>query len=431
MFGTVSKLRLATRTALLLLLCAAVAWADEGPSGQDVGAARRLTEEGAKALSQGRHERASERFTEALARVPGSENANRNLALALARRAVEALRSEDGGLALDLLDRALELHPGRVRYRVDRGHALLFLGRDGEASRLAQELTEQAPALLDAWLLRADVNERRGELAEAVEALDHALRIAPPRYRRDLEQRHVELSKRAKTEGTFLTHATGNFVAKYGPDADPGTVRLALTILEDAYSRVTADLGVAPKTPARVVLYEGGEFQEVTGAHGWVGALYVGGTLRVPIKNLERHRDVAERILSHEFTHHVLRQSAPGLPTWWHEGVAQHEEIKTASKERQFEHLTREMKRLRDADSLLTLERLQRVHVASVSDVSFVTLYYAQARSFVDWLVEVYGTGALPSFLVALGTSRDTSAACREAFGKTEAELWTAWKQSL
>ncbi len=60
-----------TRTALLLLLGAAVAWADEGPSGQDVGAARRLTEEGAKALSQGRHERASERFTEALARIPG------------------------------------------------------------------------------------------------------------------------------------------------------------------------------------------------------------------------------------------------------------------------------------------------------------------------------------------------------------------------
>lgn len=416
---------------IALLLVTSVAWGDDTPSAADIEAARSLTAEGARALSEGRLERATLRFSQALERAPGSEEARRNLALAHARRGAEALRREDGGAALDHLDRALTLHPTRIRYRVDRGRALLLLGRDGEALRVAQAATEKTPGLLDAWLLLADVDERRGELADAVEALERAIALAPPRRRGELEQRHVELAKRARTEAAFLTHATGNFVARYGPDADPETVRLALTILEDAYSRVTADLGTAPKTPARVVLYEGGEFQDVTGAHGWVGALYIAGTLRVPIRNLERHREVAERILSHEFTHHVLRQTAPGLPTWWHEGIAQHEELKSTSKERQFEHLTREMRRLRDAKALLTLERMRSTHVASVSDVDFVTLYYAQARSFVDYLVEQYGSGALPSFLVALGTGRDTSAACRQAFGRTEAELWEAWKASL
>ncbi|MDJ0974035.1 MAG: tetratricopeptide repeat protein [Planctomycetota bacterium] len=424
-------MRIALLYALLALVWAGAALAGDTPTDDDVRSARRLTAEGAKALSAGRLERATERFAEALERVPESVEAKQNLALAHARLGAEALRREDGGVAFEHLDRALLLHPDRIRYQVDRGRALLLLGRDGEALRIAQAATTTSPEMLEAWLLLADVDERRGELAEAVEALERAIQVARPRARGELGQRLLELSKRAKTEAAFLTHATGNFVARYGPDADPGTVRLALTILEDAYSRVTANLATAPKTPARVVLYEGGEFQEVTGAHGWVGALYIAGTLRVPIRNLQSHKEVAERILSHEFTHHVLRQTAPGLPTWWHEGIAQHEEIKTASKERQFEHLTREMRRLRDAGSLLTLERMQKTHVANVSDVNFVTLYYAQARSFVDYLVEQYGSGALPSFLVALGTGRDTSAACEAAFGRTEAQLWEAWKASL
>ena len=72
------------------------------------------------------------------------------------------------------------------------------------------------------------------------------------------------------------------------------------------------------------MLYEGAEFQRVTGAHSWVGALYHNGVLRVPTRNLERHRRTAERVLAHEFTHHVLRERVPSLPIWWHEGIAQY-----------------------------------------------------------------------------------------------------------
>ncbi|MDJ0522665.1 MAG: tetratricopeptide repeat protein [Planctomycetota bacterium] len=407
---------------LIALCCAPVAaWADEE--------ARTLTREGAALLTAGMPAEAIVSFEAALERVPKSRAAAKNLALALSRRASQLLARKDGPAALALLDRALDLHPDRLAYKVQRARALLYAGRVGEALRMAQSVTERSPRHGAGWDALADVQERAGDLPAALEALQKLATLRPADAA--LTRRRADLQRRADAEAKFLTHGSGNFVVRYPPDADAGIVRLAITILEDAYAHVTSDLGIAPRTPAQVVLYEGAEFQRVTGAHSWVGALYHNGVLRVPTRNLQRHRSTAERVLAHEFTHHVLRERNPSLPIWWHEGIAQYVENDHASGVRRRAEIGEQLAAQKERSRLLTLDELRRLRITNVKNAGTVQLFYAQALHFTGWLVDRFGSGALPSFLTALGTGTDIDAAAKRAFGADVTELHRAWEASL
>lgn len=417
--------------ALLALLClvgAGRAGAGE-PAEEGLAAARAATAQGGRHLEAGVYDEAIAALEGAYALRPADGAARRNLALALARKAEERLRQRDGEAALTLLDRALELHPGRLRYEMLRGRALWRAGRLGEALRSAQHVVALSPGFAEAWALLADVHERGGNLREAQAALQRVQALTPDRAA--IGRRRADLARRAEAQERFLSHGSGNFQVRYSPDADPETVRLALTLLEDAYARVTADLGLAPRTPARVVLYEGAEFQRLTGAHSWVGALYANGTLRVPTRNLERHRVTAARVLAHEFTHHLLRERAPALPIWWHEGIAQLVEDDEAAGRERRRRLDAQLAGLAERDALLAHEQMERLSISRVADRELVRLFYGQALSFVGWLVDSYGPGALPGFLVALGTGTDLDAAARQAFGADVATLFGRWRNAL
>ena len=425
MHASLRPLLVLTALAVGLLAAGEPAHAEE----QALADAVRLTRAGAQAFEQGAIDDAITAFEAALEHAPDDAAARKNLALALSRRAVGALRARDGVAALESLDRALELHPGRLQYASLRARALLLAGRGGEAQRQAEAVVSRSPSYAEAWTVLANVRERQGDLRDALVALARVEVLRPGDAA--LGRRIGDLDRRAEAESGFATHGTGNFVAKYDPAGDSGQVQLALTILEDAYSQVTSDLGLAPRTPAQVVLYEGAEFQRVTGAHSWVGALYHNGVLRVPIRNLARHRATAQRVLTHEFTHHVLKERTPALPTWWHEGIAQHLEDTQEVGAKRRADITDLLRHQRKNSRLLTLEEMQRVTITRVANAGTVKLYYAQAHHFVGWLADTHGAGALPSFLAALGTSSDLDGAARRGFGGTQAELWKAWLDSI
>jgi tetratricopeptide (TPR) repeat protein len=415
--------------AFLAVALAAVVVRAEEPAGDSLEAARAATARGGRHLEAGELDLAVAALEEAHRLRRDDVAARRNLALALSRKAETLLRRKDGESALALLDRALELHPGRLRYEMLRGQAFRRAGRLGEALRSAQHVVAARPDYADGWVLLADVHERGGNLREAREALEHVKALDPGSAA--VARRIADVTRRAEAQERFLTHGSGNFEVRYSPDADPATVRLALTLLEDAYARVTADLGLAPRTPARVVLYEGAEFQRITGAHSWVGALYANGTLKLPTRNLERHRATAARVLAHEFTHHLLRERTPSLPIWWHEGIAQLVEDDEAAGRERRRRLDERLAPLVEHEALLTVEQMRRLSISRVADRNLVKLFYSQALSFVGWLVDSYGPGALPSFLVALGTDADLDAAARKAFGDDVGTLFARWRDAL
>lgn len=412
-------------TAFFLVVCLPARSVGADGRSEAVDATRRAS----RALEAGRVEQAIALLEAVLHAFPDAEGARKNLALALSRQTSVVLRRRDGAAALALIDRALGMHPGRLLYEKQRAQALFHAGRGGEALRLAQDLVERSPAFGGAWETLADVREREGELREALEALAVLQSLRPADA--SLRRRIAGLQRRADAEQAFLTHSSGHFVVRYDPNANPATVELALTLLEDAYARVTADLGLAPRTSAQVALYDGAEFRRVTGAHSWVGGLYQNGTLRLPIRNLERHRVTAARVLAHEFTHHVLRERVPALPTWWHEGIAQFVEDSGEASAERLRGVKRQMKLQKSSSKLLSLDQVRGLRITKVASTGTVRLYYAQALAFMGWLVERFGTGALPSFLTALGTRTDVDAASKQAFGSSLDALYASWIESL
>lgn len=422
------------RSALLLtLLCAG--WGDPAGVGHAEDAtpavrqARALTAEAARLLEVGRPEEAAEVALEALALLPQGPQARRNAALALAAKGSAELDRQEATPALLSFERALELHPGRLAYRVGRSRALLALGGLAEAERELRQVLELDPWFVDASRLLGDLLERAGRLNEAVEVLSQVLGLGVQDA--ELGRRISLLARRAQAEERYQSQNTGHFEARYDPDLDPGAVTLALTLLEDAHARVTAELGLLPRTPARVILYPDDEFRALTGAHAWVGALYGAGVLRVPMRNLERHRSTAERVLAHEYTHHLLHERTPRLPVWWHEAVAQWMEhgrgAPTAASQAQAE-----LASALSSGGLLTLEELRSTQILRVSDAGLARLFYTQALAFLGWLMEQRGGASrLTAFLLALGAHHDTEAAARSAWGASETELYREWSAAL
>lgn len=409
------------------ILLVSSALADEGTSAQTE-AAREATRRGARALERGALVEALRALESAHTARPDLANTARNLALAHARTGSLALAAGDYETAETAFERALELHPGRILYRGLLARTQLYLGEHGRALREAMALARDAPEHGDVQALLSEIHERLGQLPDALEALEAAARLRP--WDRRLVVRLERLRKDAKAQSEYTTVASGNFVVRYGPDVDANAATLALELLEEAFRRVVSDLGMRPRTVAQVVLYAGASFRSVTGAHGWVGALYHKGTLRVPVRQLEKHRADAARILAHEFTHHLLREQTPRLGLFWHEGIAQYmEDLEGAP--RRVQAVNRALQPLASRGALLSWQAVRQMTVANESNSALASRYYQQALSFVGYLADTHGLGRITSYVLALADLKDADKASQRVFGVSESELFKAWQASL
>ena len=363
-----------------------------------------------------------------LTRWPGSRHARWNAAYVHGRRALRALGERRGADALHAARLALDLHPGRIRYQVLVARALFMEGKSVEAHKLTQDVLEHAPRYAPGLLLTAHIAERRGDFESAIEALMRYLALRPDDAERYAD-RLAMLERRLKTEGGYLSHASGNFDVRYSTDADAETVRLAITLLENAYSQVTADLGMQPKTTARVILYADREFQTVTRAHAWVAGLYRGGTMKLPLRNLTTHRERAARILTHEFVHHVLREQSPRLPSWLHEGIAQYLEQPPARRYERWRQVSQRLRPLKK--HLLTAEELHGVHISSTKSGAAANLLYAQSHAIVGWLIDSRSLTSFADFTRELARRPGLDAAANRVFGGTWPELLKTWREQL
>lgn len=117
---------------------------------------------------------------------------------------------------------------------------------------------------------------------------------------------------------TIGSHFT---VAFEGPQ-DAALADRAIEALDRAYWRIGQILSVFPSAPIPVVLYTTEQFRDVTRSPSWAAGAY-DGTIRVPMRGaLENEREL-DRVLSHEFTHALIRTlAARGVPAWLNEGLA-------------------------------------------------------------------------------------------------------------
>ena len=173
---------------------------------------------------------------------------------------------------------------------------------------------------MQARALLGQVQYRLGDRLLALRTYERLVAMTPDDRdaRATLERWQREAELHDRMQQTVGSHFTVSFE---GP-AESALAAEALEALDRAYWRVGQMLGTYPSEPIAVVLYTGEQFRDITRAPSWAAGAY-DGVIRVPMRGALDQRQELDRVLSHEFTHALIRTLASrGVPAWLNEGLA-------------------------------------------------------------------------------------------------------------
>ena len=213
-----------------------------------------------RALEAGELERAVALFEQCVNGVADEPVFRRNLAEALARRALHRRERENPcPRCLEDLGRAVELAPAR----------------------------EDLARLLERW--RAEAELERGFWREGSQHFDLA-------YDGDRSE---------------ILHGSHRLLEE---------LEAGYTDMAEMFGVLPVERGTGR---VRVVLYRREGFDALTGLGEWAGGAF-DGTVRIPIEDLAREEGAVRTVLRHELAHaFILASGGPGVPGWLNEGLAQ------------------------------------------------------------------------------------------------------------
>jgi hypothetical protein len=263
--------------------------------------------------------------------------------------------------------------------------------------------------LAEALVRLARVEHERGDLDGAVTHLERALDLASGRE--DSQAMHLVLARWRKERelgADDWTEGSDRFQLSFDTDRRDLLHRSheVLEHLELSYGDLERWFQTDPFEDGqviRVVLYEPGDFDRLTGLGDWAAGVF-DGVVRVSVEDLDRGR--WRSVLVHELVHAFLQALAPGAPGWLNEGLAQLLENRPEDVERARERVLR-----RD---LFPLEQLTGT-LASWDDTAAIARAYAQSLVLVADLRQRFGAEALRRMVVGIGQ------------GRTPAESFEAW----
>lgn len=241
-------------------------------------------------------------------------------ALNAARDAWTAVREGRNEAAASAFEDALRDMPREPSLHFGLGLATHLLGQTSRARAALVETLRIAPDHTDASLLLGEILYRAGTIDDAVRVYETALTHAPQEttIATRLQQWRDELA----LQRNFYQSQGQHFTVLFEGPADEPLAARAVELLESAYWRVGAALSTYPDGPLTVVLYTEQQFRDITRSPDWAAASY-DGRIRIPVRGALRHVDELDRVLTHEFTHALVRTIAPaGVPTWLNEGLA-------------------------------------------------------------------------------------------------------------
>jgi hypothetical protein len=243
----------------------------------------------------------------------------------------------------------------------------------------------------------------------------------------------VELGARDKgADGVFSERKSLHFVLLQDVDLDKrtgthGTRRFesdVLEVLEAAHDRVGKLLGLKPRGPIRVVVYDDADFERrFARRFRFRAAGFFDGTIHVSSAAEIDPRLV--RTLHHEYVHAAFSYIAPGwrMPAWVNEGVAEYVENLSVGKR----HLSSGERRV----------LVDRVHDGGVVPLSSLAgpgfaklspeqaaLAYLQSYATIEYLVRQRGGDReLRRFCDRLLGARNLERALDKVYGLDSAEL--------
>jgi len=281
-------------------------------------------------------------------------------------------------------------------------------GERAEAKRIVLEALQAFPQAAGLLRLRGEIAFLEGELAVAVDSYAAAARLDPSEA---TSARLAQLVEEQRVFSHYLTDATSHCDSRYDPEDSALVARMPElhAELEQAWQDVVNRLGVQPRDRLLVLWLSPLRYRGA--APEWSSGLY-DGRVRVLVREGGGADPALRATLRHELTHAVLHTFDGRLPTWLHEGLAQRSEGRDPERARAA---------LRGRPLTVEAAALDGDWTAW-TDGERLTEAYGIALSFVSWLEERHGGGALPNLLAGLQQG-DFASAWSRVFPRSLAEL--------
>jgi tetratricopeptide (TPR) repeat protein len=305
--------------------------------------------------------------------------------------------------------------------------------RDEDAIETLQRIIRNDPGDLKAYILLGELYYQNDRLPQAIEAWEKILEIDP--FNEGIKAMLAKAQRERKTHGDFTHEVTRHFRIKFEGSENRDLYKTVLDILEEAYSEVGKVLSFYPKQEIIVFLYTQKQFFDVTRAPEWTGGIF-DGKIRIPAGGYEDHMDRLRQVLFHEYVHAVVHQmtaqgisrvgenSRSGVPTWFHEGIAQYLEPDSKS-----EDADQRLRRWVNQGVFLELTMLQGSFLGFNNQLA--ALAYDESLSAVKFMIDEFGPYSVQRFLNALAQQKTVDEAMRDAIFISYDEFQTRWVNHL
>ncbi|MBU2541005.1 MAG: hypothetical protein KJ593_03790 [Candidatus Omnitrophica bacterium] len=202
------------------------------------------------------------------------------------------------------------------------------------------------------------------------------------------------VSSLGRCEEEWSVTRSRHFILYYHEDINKGFLSKAVSSAERYYDEITDRLGFKRyeywlwDNRAKLYIYKDREsYIKATGMPSWSGgrAIYKDKI----IESFPWSKGFFEYLLPHELGHIIFREFIGFdivVPLWFEEGVACSQEDKRYQSKRRSQ-LYKALK----ASSLIPVTELNTIDVRQVTDEVRANLFYAQAESLVNFLLEKYG----------------------------------------
>lgn len=222
----------------------------------------------------------------------------------------------------------------------------------------------------------------------------------------DLKTLYERLKKEKTASDNFIDEGTLHFTALFDGYEHRDLGRRVITILEDAYGSIGAEMNYYPDRPVTVILYTEKDFYDITQVSMSTGGVY-DGKIRVPVKDLHKHSDtLLRKVLFHEYTHALVSSITSRCPLWINEGLAEY--FSGGYPER--------------IGQVIPLDRLED----SFPRGQMKTAYH-ESYSAVSYLIETYGIFSIKDLLISLSRGEDINQAFTSAFFITYNDFINEW----
>lgn len=320
----------------------------------------------------------------------------------------KALDRGDAASAAKLFADALAQRPDEPVLLFGASVAAQLQDRSAEAKPKLQRALQVNPRFTPAALLLGEILYREGDLDQAIKTYESALAQAPGNP--DVTKRLQAWKQEADVHNSLIERRQDRFRVLFEGRTDAQLAARTTDALMKAFWRIGQELRAYPSDPIVVILYTEKQFRDITRAPEWSDGLY-DGRIRLPVAGVSRASALFDDVVEHELAHAMIASIAPrGVPSWLHEGLAQHFEgaDAAAAKRRLSAHRQR-----------IPLDKLERsfngltaAGAVVAYDESLLAVEAIIARARISWSQVLY----------ALADS-DTSAETLRGFGISYPDL--------